>query len=1141
MAISTAEQFSYSAILATYTVTNTNDTGSGSLRAAINSANTNAGADTIVFNIAGAGVHTINLTSALPNITGVVTINAATQTGYGGTPLIELNGSGAGAGASGLVLAAGSSGSTVRGLVINSFSASAIRILSSSNNIIAGNFLGTNAAGTATEGNQVGVYITSSSTNNTVGGTSVSDRNIISGNTVDGIQIWGAGTSGNVVQGNYIGLDVTGTLDLGNTNQGVAIFGGATNNTIGGTLADAGNVISGNNQYGVAITQSGTNGNAVQGNRIGTNAAGIAGVANSRQGVYIDGSAANNTIGGTITGAGNTIAYNTLDGVALGSTAGVGNRILGNAIFSNGGLGIDLRDDGVTVNDGAKTAGQPNLLMDFPVIQSAALSGTTLTVSGYIGTAPNDIDFAGARVEFFKTPDPAGVNGEGRTYLGFLTANANGNFSGTLTVSSLAAGERITSTATDASGNTSEFGLNVVVANSPPVAAGDAYSVNEDSALTVSAPTDWWNTSWSQRKRLTFNNTGQAENLADFAVLIKLDSTRINYALTQNAGQDLRFVDADGTLLAHEIESWDESGTSYVWVKVPQIDASSGADSIWMYYGNASAADGQNANAVWDAAFTGVWHLNTDEQDSAGNNDGINSNSTNGSGVIASGQSFNGFNAQVYTTTQFANPQQYTIEAWFRTSSADGSKIIGFESNQTGTASLDWDRHLYVGTDGHLYFGSYYEPTDDEDVANSTTNYADGAWHYAVGVRNDTTNTLSLYVDGVLVDTSPNISSQNYNGYWRLGGYKTNGWPSGADGFFTGNIDEARVSNQVRSAAWIAAQHLSMTDAFIGFSAAQGIGVLGNDSDPNGDALTAVLVSGPSSAASFALNANGSFTYTPAPNFNGTDTFTYRANDGTNNSNVATVTITVNAVNDAPTRTAASASLAAVAEDTANPPGATVSSLFTSAFSDATDQVSGGSSANTLAGVAVTANAANSGAEGRWQWYNGSAWVDISTSVSSSSALVLASGTSVRFLPNADYNGTPGQPNGAADRQLGRRGDFREHGQRHHLGRDDPVQRCEQRGHARHQRNGDQRCPGADSGGASAERHHRRPDQQRRADGGLDRGGLDQRCGQRGGGRHRRHRAHQRQRHLAVLHQRGQQLDGGGRGEQHFGATAARE
>ena len=336
-------------------------------------------------------------------------------------------------------------------------------------------------------------------------------------------------------------------------------------------------------------------------------------------------------------------------------------------------------------------------------------------------------------------------------------------------------------------------------------------------------------------------------------------------------------------------------------MSVPQIDASSGTDYIWMYYGNAAAPDAQNADAVWDAGFSGVWHLNTDELDSAGTNDGINSNSTNGAGVIASGQSFNGTNAQVYTTTQFSNPQQYTIEAWFRTSSAGGKKIIGFENNQTGTASADWDRHLYVGTDGRLYFGSYYEPTDSEDVANSTTNYADGAWHYAVGVRNNGTDTLSLYVDGVLVDTSPNTSSQNYNGYWRLGGYMTNGWPNGADGYYNGSIDEARVSNQVRTAAWIRAQYLSMSDTFVGFGAAQGMGVLANDTDPNGDSLSAVLVGGPSNAASFTLNANGSFTYTPTANFSGTDSFTYRANDGTSNSNLATVTITVNPVNDAPT------------------------------------------------------------------------------------------------------------------------------------------------------------------------------------------------------------------------------------------------
>ena len=137
-------------------------------------------------------------------------------------------------------------------------------------------------------------------------------------------------------------------------------------------------------------------------------------------------------------------------------------------------------------------------------------------------------------------------------------------------------GDRVTATATDGSNNTSEFGVNVTVAGTAPVATNDATASTRTGTLTVPTASGWWNTSWSQRKQLTFNNTGQAENLTNFAVLVELDSTRINYALTQNAGQDLRFVDGNGTLLAHEIESWNESGTSYVWVSVPQIDASSG-------------------------------------------------------------------------------------------------------------------------------------------------------------------------------------------------------------------------------------------------------------------------------------------------------------------------------------------------------------------------------------------------------------------------------------------------------------------------------------------------------------------------------------------------------------------------------------
>ena len=126
------------------------------------------------------------------------------------------------------------------------------------------------------------------------------------------------------MQGNYIGVDATGNVDLGNAGQGVAIFTSAANNTIGGTAAGAGNVISGNDGYGIGISASGATANIVQGNLIGTNAAGTAGIANSKQGVYISAGAANTVVGGTSAGAGNTIGYNTLDGVALKSDAGSG-------------------------------------------------------------------------------------------------------------------------------------------------------------------------------------------------------------------------------------------------------------------------------------------------------------------------------------------------------------------------------------------------------------------------------------------------------------------------------------------------------------------------------------------------------------------------------------------------------------------------------------------------------------------------------------------------------------------------------------------------------------------------------------------------------------------------------------------------
>ncbi|MCP3998616.1 MAG: DUF4347 domain-containing protein, partial [bacterium] len=148
VAVSQEAQSTWQEALATYTVTNTNDSGAGSLRQAIIDANANVGTDNIFFDISDAlvgGAHTISLLSALPDITETVTIDGTTDSDFSTTPIIVLEGSSAGAGVDGLRLVGGSDGSTIQGLVINQFAASGIEIDNSDNNLIVGSFIGTDA------------------------------------------------------------------------------------------------------------------------------------------------------------------------------------------------------------------------------------------------------------------------------------------------------------------------------------------------------------------------------------------------------------------------------------------------------------------------------------------------------------------------------------------------------------------------------------------------------------------------------------------------------------------------------------------------------------------------------------------------------------------------------------------------------------------------------------------------------------------------------------------------------------------------------------------------------------------------------------------------------------------------------------
>ena len=166
----------------------------------------------------------------------------------------------------------------------------------------------------------------------------------------------------------------------------------------------------------------------------------------------------------------------------------------------------------------------------------------------------------------------------------------------------------------DGNGGTDTQAISVTVTNIDPTAVNNSYTIDEDSTLTV----DWWDSDWSHRQQLTFDNSAQSETLTDFPVLIVLNAGNIDYTQTNDDGSDLRFFAADGTELAYEIEQWNEGGDSSVWVRVPQITAGSSTDSIWMYYGNASAESGENPAGVWDSNFVGVWHLNAEQAGTGG-------------------------------------------------------------------------------------------------------------------------------------------------------------------------------------------------------------------------------------------------------------------------------------------------------------------------------------------------------------------------------------------------------------------------------------------------------------------------------------------------------------------------------------------
>jgi CSLREA domain-containing protein len=447
-----------------------------SLRAAIQEANALSGTDTIEFAI-GSGPQTISVDSTLPAITDAVVIDGSTQPGFAEAPLIAISGGGS---RGGVVVSAG--GSTLRGLALIDFAGDGLTLSGGSGNVIEGNYVGMALDGVTAAPNSASGIVLENSSDNRIGGTDPSQRNVISGNTGkgNGGGILMNGGTNNVIQGNFIGTDASGTLDRGNEGRGIAL-NGATANKIGGPEAGAGNLIAGNRASGVRLL-GGSHNNLVQGNLFGVDRTTQAFLSNDR-GVQVRGSHGNYVIGNLIAGhvydgiliwegSSNNIAYGNLiafngrgpvgdpteaafNGVII--TGGVGNLILSNAIHSNGILGIQFTGPiGVTPNDPGDGDGGANNLQNYPVITSARLTGTTTTISGTLNSVASSPFFVQL---FADAACDASGHGEGRYLVANVnvSTNASGNAAFQVAVpAQIPLGWIVTATATGASG-TSEF------------------------------------------------------------------------------------------------------------------------------------------------------------------------------------------------------------------------------------------------------------------------------------------------------------------------------------------------------------------------------------------------------------------------------------------------------------------------------------------------------------------------------------------------------------------------------------------------------------------------------------------------------------------------------------------------------------
>lgn len=409
-------------------------------------------------------------------------------------------------------------------------------------NTVFGNFIGLNAAGNAAVPNAwSGIALFNGARSTLIGGKKLAQRNVISGNALQGIVIADGSTSENTISGNYIGLDATGTTTIPNLSVGINFFNGARDNLVGGAEAGAGNIICGNLGPGIVVQSLETSRNAILGNFIGINPAGSVAMPNGGTGIGLWDGAFATSVGGINPGEANIIANNASDGVQMFDAFTMNNSVRGNSIYGNSGAGIALYTSA-------------NLSAPSPSLASAVLA-TDTTISGSLTSLSNTT----FQIDFYSSPAPPA---QGMIYLGTksITTDASGSAAFSVNLPShVPAGRIVTAAATDENGNTSGMSTGVAVSTTSTVSdtipdawrsayfGSDGTTTNNQSCATCDADQDGVNN--LQEFLAGTNSTNASSNL-------RLTAFGLNSSNTVAS-----FLSTTGTV--YQIQSRDDLTTGF--------------------------------------------------------------------------------------------------------------------------------------------------------------------------------------------------------------------------------------------------------------------------------------------------------------------------------------------------------------------------------------------------------------------------------------------------------------------------------------------------------------------------------------------------------------------------------------------------